>query len=322
MTTATLSAAAPGSSRSRVSWWRELALLAALYGVYMLARALVGVHPAAAMDRGRWLLDLEASARIDIERPLNSAVHAVPVLAVLADYVYASLHYLVTPLVLVWLAVRHRDGYRRGRNALLHRHRPGPDRLLAAPDRPSPPARRQRLPRHDGRLQRLGLVGRGRQRSPRHGGPEQPVRRAAVAACRLGAVVCAAGAGQHEQPRAAPLGLDLPGADHSGRDGDREPLPARRRRRSSRRPAGTRHRAAVDRQADVATRRKERQATAVSSSTDVPSPAQNRRWASRQWSTEVNPSPSDSAKSQVTSANWTISTAVTSTTAERLPVAV
>ena len=119
MTTATLSAAAPGSSRSRVSWWRELALLAALYGVYMLARALVGVHPAAAMDRGRWLLDLEASARIDIERPLNSAVHAVPVLAVLADYVYASLHYLVTPLVLVWLAVRHRDGYRRGRNALL-----------------------------------------------------------------------------------------------------------------------------------------------------------------------------------------------------------
>jgi hypothetical protein len=119
MTTATLTAASPGGSRSRISWWRELALLAALYGVYMLARALVGVHPAAAMDRGRWLLDLEASARIDIERPLNSAVHAVPVLAVLADYVYASLHYIVTPLVLVWLAVRHRDGYRRGRNALL-----------------------------------------------------------------------------------------------------------------------------------------------------------------------------------------------------------
>jgi hypothetical protein len=119
MVTATLSAASRGSARSRVSWWRELALLAALYGVYMLARALVGVHPAAAMDRGRWLLDLEASARIDIERPLNSAVHAVPVLAVLADYIYASLHYLVTPLVLVWLAVRHREGYRRGRNALL-----------------------------------------------------------------------------------------------------------------------------------------------------------------------------------------------------------
>jgi hypothetical protein len=119
MVTATLSAASRGGARSRVSWWRELALLAALYGVYMLARALVGVHPAAAMDRGRWLLDLEASARIDIERPLNSAVHAVPLLAVLADYVYASLHYLVTPIVLVWFAVRHRDGYRRGRNALL-----------------------------------------------------------------------------------------------------------------------------------------------------------------------------------------------------------
>lgn len=72
----------------------------------MLARALVGVHPEAAVDRDRWLLDLEASARIDVERPLNSAVHAVPLLAVLADYVCASLHYVLTPIVLVWLAVR------------------------------------------------------------------------------------------------------------------------------------------------------------------------------------------------------------------------
>ena len=119
MTTATRSAAQPVGGRFRVSWWRELALLAALYGVYMLARAVVGVQPDAALDRGRWLLDLEAAARIDMEQPLNAAVHAVPALAVLADYIYASLHYVLTPVVLVWLAVRHRAGYRRGRNALL-----------------------------------------------------------------------------------------------------------------------------------------------------------------------------------------------------------
>jgi hypothetical protein len=119
MSSATRSPANDAGARFRVSWWRELVLLAALYGVYMLARAFVGVQPDAALDRGRWLLDLEAAAHVDIEQSLNAAVHAVPLLAVLADYTYASLHYVLTPVVLIWLAVRHRDGYRRGRNALL-----------------------------------------------------------------------------------------------------------------------------------------------------------------------------------------------------------
>jgi len=125
MTTATIVPAARTTPRVavprrvRVSWWRELALLAALYGVYMLARSMVGVQPAAALERGRQLLDLEAALGIDWERPLNSALHGVPLLAVLADYTYASLHYVLTPIVLVWLAVRHRPAYRQGRNALL-----------------------------------------------------------------------------------------------------------------------------------------------------------------------------------------------------------
>ena len=119
MTSTTRSAAHHAAARFRVSWWRELALLAALYGVYMLARAVVGVHPDAALDRGRWLLDLEAAVHLDMEMSLNAAIHAVPLFAVLADYIYASLHYVLTPVVLVWLAVRHRAGYRRGRNALL-----------------------------------------------------------------------------------------------------------------------------------------------------------------------------------------------------------
>ena len=98
------------SARLRVSWWRELALLAALYVVYMLARALVGVQPDPALNRGQRLLDLESAAGPDLERPLNTALHAVPPVAVLADYAYASLHYVLTPIVLVWLAVRHRGG--------------------------------------------------------------------------------------------------------------------------------------------------------------------------------------------------------------------
>ena len=245
MTSTTRSAAHHAAARFRVSWWRELALLAALYGVYMLARALVGVHPDAAMDRGRWLLDLEAAVHVDMEQSLNAAVHAVPLLAVLADYIYASLHYILTPVVLVWLAVRHRDGYRRGRNALLFATALGLIGFWPAADRTSAAARRCRVPRHHGGLQRLGLVGRGRQCPARHGGPEQPVRRAAFPARRLGAVVRAAGSRQHQPPPAAPLGMDLPGIDHDRGDGHREPLPARRHRRRRGRPGGTRHRAAT-----------------------------------------------------------------------------
>jgi len=232
-------------SRLRVSWWRELALLAALYGVYMLARALVGVQPDAALDRGQWLLDLEAASWLDVERPLNTALHAVPLLAVLADYIYASLHYVLTPIVLVWLAVRHRAGYRQGRNALLVATALGLGRVLAAPDRSPAAAGGRRLPRHDGGLQRVGLVGRGRKCTARLGGTEQPVRRAAVAARGLGAVGGAAGACQHDPSRPAPLGLDLSGPDHCGRDGHGQPLPARRRRGRGRGPGRARRHAAA-----------------------------------------------------------------------------
>jgi PAP2 superfamily protein len=111
--------AARRNDRLRVVWWRELALLVSLYLVYMGARALVGVHPDAALSRGQALLDVEAVAGLDVERSLNSGLNAVPPLAVLADYIYATLHYILTPAVLLWLAVRHRADYRRGRNTLL-----------------------------------------------------------------------------------------------------------------------------------------------------------------------------------------------------------
>jgi hypothetical protein len=79
----------------------------------------MGVHIGAAQDRGRQVLDLEAVAHLDVERPLNAFVAAVPALGLAFAYLYATLHYLVTPTVLVWLAVRRPAGYRQACNALL-----------------------------------------------------------------------------------------------------------------------------------------------------------------------------------------------------------
>jgi hypothetical protein len=104
---------------SRVSWWRELALLAGVYAAYLAIRAQITLDPGAAEAAGRALLRIESWLSLDIERSLNDALHTVPAVAVAADYVYATLHYLLTPAVLVWLAVRHRAAYRSGRNSLL-----------------------------------------------------------------------------------------------------------------------------------------------------------------------------------------------------------
>jgi PAP2 superfamily len=102
-----------------VRWAAELGLLVLLYAGYIAARAVMGVHIGAAQLRGQQILDLEAMAHLDVERALNTALTAVPPLGLLFAYLYATLHYVVTPAVLVWIAARRRDGYRSARNALL-----------------------------------------------------------------------------------------------------------------------------------------------------------------------------------------------------------
>ena len=104
---------------TRVRWISELGLLVLLYAGYLTARAVMGVHVTEARQRGQQLLDLESLAHLDVERPLNALVTAVPALGLTFAYLYATLHYLVTPAVLLWVAVRRRAGYRRARNAIL-----------------------------------------------------------------------------------------------------------------------------------------------------------------------------------------------------------
>jgi hypothetical protein len=104
---------------SAALWLQELTLLAVVYAGYLAARAGIGVDVGVAEARGAQILDLEALAGLDVEQPLNRAVTALPALGLVAAYLYATLHYLATPAVLVWLAARRRDTYRTARNALL-----------------------------------------------------------------------------------------------------------------------------------------------------------------------------------------------------------
>ncbi|MBP2389581.1 phosphatase PAP2 family protein [Aeromicrobium fastidiosum] len=108
---ATIVAVAPGL--------REIATLTVLWFTYAFSRVAANDDLAAARDRAGDVLGVERFLHIDIESWLNHAVTPISQIAVPMSFWYASLHYLVTPAVLVFLFVRHRADYSRARNAIV-----------------------------------------------------------------------------------------------------------------------------------------------------------------------------------------------------------
>ncbi len=96
----------------------ELALIAALYLAYSGVRVLARADQSTALAHARSLVHLETLTGLHVEAPINHLVTGVPVLAVVASYWYAALHYTVTPTVLVLLWRRDRERYRTARTAL------------------------------------------------------------------------------------------------------------------------------------------------------------------------------------------------------------
>jgi PAP2 superfamily len=106
--------AAPG----RASWLREVALVAVLYIAYDVSRGLRNGDLETADHHGSAILRAESWLHIDVEHSLNTGIGHVAVLAVLASYIYATLHFIVTPAVLIWLYRKHPHDYGRARTAL------------------------------------------------------------------------------------------------------------------------------------------------------------------------------------------------------------
>ena len=96
----------------------ELALIALSYWVYSLIRNAVPERESLAVDRAWQLLDFEKALHIDIEHGVNHAVNGVTWLIVSMNYYYATLHFVVTIGVLVWLYRAHPGRYRAVRTVL------------------------------------------------------------------------------------------------------------------------------------------------------------------------------------------------------------
>ncbi|WP_399885339.1 phosphatase PAP2 family protein [Streptomyces sp. BBFR51] len=103
----------------RLRWWTELPLIVLVYACYSAGRLLVRGDVSDAVDHGLALLDIEKALFLNAEHPLNRLFTDQPWIGVPADFWYASLHYVVTPAVLIWIFRSRAVRYRAARTWLM-----------------------------------------------------------------------------------------------------------------------------------------------------------------------------------------------------------
>lgn len=108
-----------GLAWARQAWWIELITVVLGYFVYEVIQGSVPAHRAMAFTNGRRLHDVEQWMHIDIDGAVNHFVNRFEPLALTSGYYYDTLHYIVTPAVLLWLWVWRADVYGRWRSALV-----------------------------------------------------------------------------------------------------------------------------------------------------------------------------------------------------------
>ncbi|MEV0262073.1 phosphatase PAP2 family protein [Streptomyces sp. NPDC050617] len=87
----------------RPRWWTELPLIAVVYVLYSAGRLLARGEVSDAVGHGLSILHIEKVLGINLEHPLNRFFTQHALFGIPADFAYASLHYLVTPAILIWV---------------------------------------------------------------------------------------------------------------------------------------------------------------------------------------------------------------------------
>ena len=102
----------------RLYWWKEALTVLVLYEVYSAIRNLSEGSKAEAYHHARQIMHWQHMLGINHEATLQSwALHARP-LIIFLNYVYGSLHFIVTAWAVIWLYRRHPGDYPRWRNTL------------------------------------------------------------------------------------------------------------------------------------------------------------------------------------------------------------
>jgi hypothetical protein len=92
-------------------WWQEIAITGFCYWIYSEVRNLVPQQETIAMRHGRSVQTLQDELHLNFELSVNHFVARNEWLAQIMNYYYATLHFIVTIAVLVWLYHRHPGRY-------------------------------------------------------------------------------------------------------------------------------------------------------------------------------------------------------------------
>src|SRR5919107_1345082 len=103
----------------RPVWWQELAIIAFGYWLYTMGRNAIPEQESIARRHGRAIEHLQDWLQLNFERSFNHFVAANEWLAQFLDYYYATMHFIVTISVMVWLFVRRSHIYRGARTVLV-----------------------------------------------------------------------------------------------------------------------------------------------------------------------------------------------------------
>ncbi|WP_418956708.1 phosphatase PAP2 family protein [Streptomyces tritici] len=98
--------------------WFEILLILASYWTYSLIRNAVPEQKAQALKNADWIWRTEESLGLAFEEAVNQAANSVTWLIVTMNYYYATLHFVVTIGVLVWLYRRQPGRYAASRTVL------------------------------------------------------------------------------------------------------------------------------------------------------------------------------------------------------------
>jgi hypothetical protein len=103
----------------RLYWWREVLTVLVLYEIYSAIRNLSEGSKSQAFHHAREIMHWQHMVGLNFEATLQSwALHFTPLIVVL-NYVYGSLHFVVTAAAVIWLYRRHPGDYPRWRNTLV-----------------------------------------------------------------------------------------------------------------------------------------------------------------------------------------------------------
>jgi hypothetical protein len=105
-------------SPRRPRLWFEILLIAVSYWTYSLIRNAVPEQRAEALRNADWIWRMEHHLGIAVEESVNHGVNAVTWLIVGMNYYYATLHFVLTLAVLIWLYRVHPGRYGAARLTL------------------------------------------------------------------------------------------------------------------------------------------------------------------------------------------------------------